>query len=92
MAGRAGLITPARLKLRQEMLLDFGRLADAGSPVMVVPRVIVEDDSTDLKSIEVRYASEDFEGPSEFCCGISNDRRPEDLSMAVAGNSGSWRY
>lgn len=59
-------ITPARLKLRQEMLLDFDQVTVKGSPIMIVPRVMVEDDLADIRSIEVRYASEDFEGPSEF--------------------------
>ena len=76
--GGADWITPARLKLRQEMLLDFDRLADAGSPVMVVPRVMGGNDTADPKAIEVRYASEDFEGPSEFfvtAYRMINDRK-----------------
>ena len=59
-------ITPARLKLRQEMLLDFDQVTVTGAPIMIVPRVIAEEDLADTKSIELRYASEDFEGPSEF--------------------------
>lgn len=60
-------ITPARLKLRQEMLLDFGSVeASTNANVMVVPRVMEGPARSDGRVIEVRYASEDFEGPPSY--------------------------